>query len=196
MTNSGPDPTPLNPLRGTLGIGAGGAFRIRFERVLAHTPERVWAWITEPERLALWLPGCAIDPRVGGAVSFDFGDEGTATGVVSEAVPPGGQGVGEHGVEERGVLVHSWCWEGVPDSVVRWTLEAVPEGTRLTLVHAELLPEPAADFATGWHVMLDALALAADGKSADDAWNAVGEVAELYAADAPETGSAGAGSES
>jgi uncharacterized protein YndB with AHSA1/START domain len=161
-------------LRGTLGIGADGAFRIRFERVLAHTPERVWAWITDPEKLVLWLPGCTIDPRVGGAVGFDFGDEGAATGVVSEAVPPGSP-------EEKGVLVHTWCWEGVPDSVVRWTLEAVPEGTRLTLVHGELLPEPAADFATGWHVMLDALALAVGGKPADDAWNAVGEVAELYA---------------
>ncbi|GAA1459908.1 SRPBCC family protein [Nocardiopsis exhalans] len=163
-------PTP-DSLRGTLGIGADGAFRIRFERVLAHTPERVWEWITDPERLVLWLPGCTIDPRVGGAVSFDFGDEGAATGVVSEALPPG----------SKGVLVHTWCWEGVPDSVVRWTLEAVPGGTRLTLVHGELLPEPAADFATGWHVMLDALALAADGKPTDDAWNAVGEVAELYA---------------
>lgn len=179
------NPNPPNPLRGTLGIGPDGAFRIRFERVLAHAPERVWAWITEPERLELWLPGCVIDPRVGGAVSFDFGDEGTATGVVSEAVPPGEQAAGG-----QGALVHSWCWEGVPDSVVRWTLEAVPEGTRLTLVHSELLPEPAVDFATGWHVMLDALALAADGKPADDAWNAVGEVAELYA-HTPESGAVG-----
>lgn len=84
-------PTP-DSLRGTLGIGADGAFRIRFERVLAHTPERVWEWITDPERLVLWLPGCTIDPRVGGAVSFDFGDEGAATGVVSEALPPGSKG--------------------------------------------------------------------------------------------------------
>ncbi|WP_017587685.1 SRPBCC domain-containing protein [Nocardiopsis ganjiahuensis] len=171
-------PNPTQALRrGTLGTGPDGAFRIRFERVLAHTPERVWAWITEPGRLALWLPGCAIDPRVGGAVSFDFGDEGTATGVVGEAVPPGEA----EGSGTQGVLVHSWCWEGVPDSVVRWTVEAAPEGTRLTLVHSELLPGPAADFATGWHVMLDALDLAAEGRSADDAWNAVGEVAELYA---------------
>ena len=158
--------------RGTLGLGPDGAFHIRFERLLAHRPERVWAWITEPEKLERWLPGCAIDPRVGGGVSFDFGEEGAATGVVSEVRPPG----------ERGVLVHSWCWEGVPDSVVHWTLEGVPGGTRLTLVHTELLPEPAADFATGWHVMLDALALAADGKPTDDAWHAAAEVAELYAA--------------
>jgi uncharacterized protein YndB with AHSA1/START domain len=167
-------PNSPNPLRGTLGIGSDGAFRIRFERQLAHAPERVWAWITEPDRLALWLPGCAIDPRAGGAVSFDFGDEGTATGLVSEALPPGEAG-------EPGVLVHGWSWEGVPDSVVRWTLEPVPGGTRLTLDHSELLPEPAADFATGWHVMLDALALVADGKPSGDVWNAVGEVAGLYA---------------
>lgn len=160
-----------NPLRGTLGVGPEGVFRIRFERVLAHSPERVWAWITDPERLERWLPGCAVDARVGGAVRFDFGDEGAATGVVSEAVPPG----------DPGVLAHSWCWEGVPDSVVRWTLEAAPEGTLLTLVHGELSPEPAADFATGWHVMLDALALAAGGEPTDAAWGAAGEVAALYA---------------
>ncbi|MFE9246320.1 SRPBCC domain-containing protein [Nocardiopsis sp. NPDC006938] len=160
-----------NPLRGTLGVGPAGDFRIRFERVLAHAPDRVWAWIAEPERLERWLPGCAVDARFGGAVRFDFGDEGAATGVVSEAEPPG----------ERGLLVHGWSWEGVPDSVVRWTLEPVPEGTLLTLVHGELEPEPATDFATGWHVMLDALALDLEGGSADAAWARIGEVAALYA---------------
>ncbi|PWV44433.1 SRPBCC family protein [Nocardiopsis sp. L17-MgMaSL7] len=160
-----------NPLRGELGVGSEGEFRIRFERVLAHAPGRVWAWIAEPERLERWLPGCVIDARVGGAVRFDFGDEGTATGVVTEAVPPG----------DRGVLVHSWRWEGVPDSVVRWTLEPVAEGTLLTLVHSELAPDPAPDFATGWHVMLDALALAAEGEPTEGAWAALGEVAEFYA---------------
>ncbi|MGW5876107.1 SRPBCC domain-containing protein [Nocardiopsis terrae] len=131
----------------------------------------MWSWITEREKLERWLPGCAIDPRVGGPVSFDFGEEGTATGVVGEVVPPG----------PEGLLVHSWRWPGVPDSAVRWALEGVPGGTRLVLVHGELLPEPAAEFATGWHVMLDALTLAAGGGSSEDAWSAVGEVAELYA---------------
>lgn len=158
-------------LRGTLGIGDDGAFGIRFERLLGHPPERVWAWITEPERLERWLPGCAIDARVGGEARFDFGDEGTATGTVTEVVPPG----------RSGLLVHGWSWEGVPDSVVRWQLEEAPGGTRLTLVHRELVPEPAVDFAIGWHVMLDALALAADGEPTDTVWDSVEEIAGLYA---------------
>lgn len=42
------------------------------------------------------------------------------------------------------------------------------------------LPEPAREFATGWHVMLDALALAQDDEPTDTAWAAIGEVSGLY----------------
>lgn len=52
--------------RGTLGIGSDGNFRIHFERRLPHEPERVWQWLTVPEKLERWLPGCQIDPVIGG----------------------------------------------------------------------------------------------------------------------------------
>lgn len=175
--------TDLNTTRGTLGVGEGGDFRIHFERTLHHPPERVWQWITDGAKRERWLPGCEIDPRVGGTVRFDFGDEGAATGSVSEIREPGA------GTDGTGVLVHSWAWEGVPDSVVRWVVEPALEGTRLTLDHGEVLPEPAVEFAVGWHLMLDALALDLDDRSAGQAWTRAENVAALYAGSAGSAGS-------
>ena len=38
--------------------------RLRFERHLPHSPERVWAAITEPEHLAAWFPNGAFDGEI------------------------------------------------------------------------------------------------------------------------------------
>lgn len=157
--------------RGTLGIGDDGTFRIQFVRRFPVTAERLWDWLTDDELLGRWLPGCRIEGRVGGEVFFDFGEEGAATGTVSEATPP----------TPEGRLVHSWRWEGVPASRVTWELQPDGAGSRLILTHGEVLPEPARDFATGWHVMLDALTLAQAGDPTDAAWASMGNVAGLYA---------------
>jgi uncharacterized protein YndB with AHSA1/START domain len=34
----------------------GGTWRLRFERRLAHPPEKVWRALTEPEHLEAWFP--------------------------------------------------------------------------------------------------------------------------------------------
>jgi uncharacterized protein YndB with AHSA1/START domain len=156
--------------RGTLGIGDDGTFRIQFVRGFPVTTERLWRWLTDDELLQRWLPGCRIDGRVGGEVLFDFGEEGAATGTVTAAERP----------DPGGRLVHSWRWDGVPESQVTWELRPHGTGSRLTLTHSEVLPEPARDFATGWHVMLDALTLAEAGEPTDAAWAAMGDVAGLY----------------
>lgn len=156
------------PAAGTLGIGDDGDFRIHFERELPHPPERVWAWLTEPDKLERWLPGCSIDPQIGGAVRFDFGEEGAATGEVIR-------------VEPYSLIEHTWKWEGVPTSHVAWELAPSAAGTRLTLTHREVLAEPATEFAIGWHVMLDALRLDLAGEPTDAAWAGMDAVAALYA---------------
>ncbi|AOS62341.1 SRPBCC domain-containing protein [Actinoalloteichus hymeniacidonis] len=156
--------------RGTLGVDKAGVFRIQLQRQFPYSPAQVWQWIVDPDRLARWLPGCRIDTEVGGEVCFDFGEEGTATGAVLAVTPPGA----------RGALTHTWVWEGVPESTVRWTVTGTAEGSELTLVHSELVREPAADFATGWHVMLDSLELDLAGEPTDPAWQDLPAIAELY----------------
>lgn len=132
--------TDLDTRAGTLGIGDDGSFRIEFERRLAHPVTTVWAAFADPARLGQWLPGCEIDARPGGAVRYDFGEEGTATGEVSIVEPPS-DGASSARLE------HTWRWEGQPDSLVTWSLDATDEGTLLRLRHREVLPEPATEFA-------------------------------------------------
>lgn len=163
--------TSIYAARGTLGVGPDGSFQIQFVRELPHTPQKVWRWLTEPDRLERWLPGCRIGGREGAAVHFDFGEEGSATGEVRSVAVP------DHGT---GHLEHTWVWEGVPTSVVTWQLEPLGGGTRLTLLHRELVEEPAREFALGWYMMLDSLQLDLDGRSTDSAWAAAEELAGNY----------------
>lgn len=161
----------IDQSRGTLGVGPDGSFQIQFVRELPHPPEKVWLWLVQPEMLERWLPGCRIEAHPGGAVRFDFGEEGSATGeVTSVAAPDGGPGL----------LEHTWVWEGVPASAVAWHLEPLAGGTRLILRHRDLVEEPAREFALGWHLMLDALRLDLDGRPTEPAWAAAGDLAGLY----------------
>jgi len=85
-------------------------------------------------------------------VLFDFDEQGKAEGEVLT-------------VEAPRLLEHTWLWRDEPPSTVRWEVE--PDGvggTYLTLVHRPVRPAPAADYATGWHVMLDALDLHLSGR--------------------------------
>jgi uncharacterized protein YndB with AHSA1/START domain len=141
---------PADDPRGTLGVGEDGQWQIRFQRRLRHSPERVWAALTDPTDQAAWAPGVTIDATEGGAVVFDFGDEGRADGRVLAADPPR-------------VLEHTWLWPGEPESTVRWELSADGDGTLLVLWHRPVREEPAVSYCTGWHAMLDALAVLLDG---------------------------------
>ncbi len=61
------------------------------------------------------------------------------------------------------VLEHTWLWPGEPPSTVRWEIAAEGSGSVVVLWHRPVSSGPAVDYATGWHVMLDALALHLDG---------------------------------
>ncbi|MEV1295805.1 SRPBCC domain-containing protein [Pseudonocardia sp. NPDC049635] len=158
---------------GTLGIGEDGTFRIRFDRTLRHSLPKVWAALTDPSKLSVWMPGCRIDPHVGGTTVYDFGEEGRATGEVLAIRPPSE-------VDPSGELEHSWRWEGLPDSIVAWRLEPVEEGTRLLLIHREVVRDPAVEFAIGWHVILDTLDRYVEDHPWDDVWDDYDLLAEHY----------------
>lgn len=63
---------------------------VRFERRLAHRPEKVWRALTEARELAGWFPAKVEGPIEPGArlhFSFD-GAEPDVDGVVTECDPP------------------------------------------------------------------------------------------------------------
>ncbi|MGH8967490.1 MAG: SRPBCC family protein, partial [Actinomycetes bacterium] len=120
---------------------------LRMERWLKHPPDKVWKAVTEPERLADWFPGrIAPELREGGAVTFEFGDDGAVT----DLDPPR-------------LIAYTWG-----DDHLRWELHPDGDGTRLVLLHTFDDHYGAASFGAGWHTCIVALELALDGSPGAD----------------------------
>lgn len=127
----------------------GGRWTLVQVRNLHHSPERVWAALTEPARLGEWAPYLA-DRDLGstGEATLTMIDRDTRqpiTATVTRADAPT-------------VLEYS-----LGKDLLRWELAPVEGGTRLTLRHTvegeDWLPKVAA----GWHLCLDVAEHLLDG---------------------------------
>jgi uncharacterized protein YndB with AHSA1/START domain len=91
------------------------------------SPKATWAALTEPEKVVEWFTDASPVGRVGSPYRLDFGDGSVVEGRI-RALEPGRR------------LAYSWAWadvEPVQETLVSWTIEAVPGGgTRVTLEHA------------------------------------------------------------
>lgn len=122
---------------------------VRFERLLPHSVETVWAALTEAERVVSWFPSrFTFEPRVGGEIRFS-GDPNVEdlVGEVLAYEPP---------------TRFAFTWG---DSEVRFELSAEGESTRFVLTNLLGAENESARNAAGWHVCLLELekALASDG---------------------------------
>lgn len=138
--------------------------RIERTLVLPIPRQRVWDAITQPQHLAHWLGMVsAMDFRVGGEIQFTWEDERSPYPGIIEVIEP----------IERFAFRWSSYAIGNPSfklanpstTLVEFTLEALVDGTRLTLVEsgfASLLqPVPAGqayqDNQHGWRELLSRL---------------------------------------
>jgi uncharacterized protein YndB with AHSA1/START domain len=117
-----------------------------------HTPDAVWAALTEPERLVDWLAPGEIELRPGGAVRLDFEQSGVVIdSQVLRLNPPT-------------TLSYSWSRPGEPLRPIDWTLVADgEEGSRLTLCVQVPGGEDAARACAGWAAHLEMLAACLEG---------------------------------
>jgi uncharacterized protein YndB with AHSA1/START domain len=173
-----PDTRTIHPADGTLET-RDGRHVLRYERRLAHPVERVWAAITDPSELRGWLGDVDIDLVEGGRVqvrwlnSDDEGNQAVADGTVTALAPP-----------------RLLELDTAPHGVLRWELAAAGEGeTALTLTVSVPAPnEQVGSARAGWHIHLEHLADALDGRPVDwPAWPAEHrprwrEIDEAYAA--------------
>jgi uncharacterized protein YndB with AHSA1/START domain len=127
-------------------------------RRIKAPPAKVFAAITQPEKMILWWgpdagPTLSVDAdvRPGGRFSIVFrllnGDEHNPTGMYREVVP------------DR-KLVFTWDWPGSPEreSLVTFLLAPMDGGTELTLIHEQLPDEAAREsHELGWSGLLDKL---------------------------------------
>jgi uncharacterized protein YndB with AHSA1/START domain len=98
----------------------GNSWELILVRELRHPPEKVWEALTDPEQLREWAPFDA---------DGSLGTAGTTVKLTTVGAP--GPRITETKVKQADfpkVLVYEW---GAND--MRWELEAVGAGTRLTL---------------------------------------------------------------
>jgi uncharacterized protein YndB with AHSA1/START domain len=137
-------------MTGTLEQTAQG-WALRFERRLRHSPREVWAAITDPERRATWFPDTMIGELTPGAslrfvTGYDAIPEFTGTVLA---------------VEPERLLEFTWG-----EDTLRFELEpADGGGCVLTLRDSIAELGKAARDGAGWHVCLEQLAAALDGRS-------------------------------
>lgn len=148
---------------GTLQIVEGRCV-LRFERWLAHPPEKVWRALTDPTHLAAWFPAeVAMDPRVGGAVRWAFPgtDLELRDGVVTAYEPPR--------LLEYEMSTTELPFAGAGDRrTLRFELRPDPAGCLLVFTNGFADRPGAASFAAGWEGCLAALERDLDGSAAGD----------------------------
>jgi uncharacterized protein YndB with AHSA1/START domain len=127
---------------------------LRFERRLAHSPDKVWKAITEPAEMAHWFPAeVRTELKPGARMEFTFPD--------SAPVDSGGDG---EVLEFDPPKVYAFRWN---NDVLRF--ELVPDGAGCLLVFSHFLGGgglgrlAAGRNAAGWDVCLDTLQARLDG---------------------------------
>ena len=115
---------------------------VKMERLLPGPVERVWAYITDSKKRALWLAPGEFDLRLGGEIRLEFdnanlpNDKSTA-----ELYKDKGKGSFEGKItrlEPLRVLAHTWNMRG--DTEVTYELTPKGKDVLLTIVHRRLAP--------------------------------------------------------
>jgi uncharacterized protein YndB with AHSA1/START domain len=140
---------------------------LEYELRVAASPETVFAFFTDPEKMVRWMGAQAtLDPRPGGICRIAF--------------RPGGVMMGEFvEVEPHRRIVLTWGWEqemlAVPpqSTAVEISLDLDGEETIVRLTHRRLPSAALAFHRAGWEHFLPRLTIAAGGGDpGPDPWQA------------------------
>ena len=135
---------------------------LRFERLLTHSPERVWRALIEDEDLARWFPARMEGPREAGA-SLRFVFPPKAGQVPADSTEEGTIMPGQMLVfDPPSVLEYEWLGD-----VLRWELDPRGESTLLTFSHTFADKARAARDASGWDICLASLGSLLAGVTAE-----------------------------
>jgi uncharacterized protein YndB with AHSA1/START domain len=130
---------------------------LRFDRIVAHSPERVWKAISDENELRAWMRyPVNLEQREGGRVRFF--ETGTIIGKIFIWEPP------------RSLAFSFWS-EDAPDAEeqverewhVRWDLEPHDGGCRIIFQHRHLGGAHLWGLGDGWHGFVDELGAYLDG---------------------------------
>jgi uncharacterized protein YndB with AHSA1/START domain len=138
-----PDQYTPGPAGGARIQKDGGTWTLVLVRELPHSPEKVWQALTDPTHLREWAPFDA---------DGNLGEAGATVKLTTAGAP--GPHVTETTVTRADapkLLEYNWG-----DQDMRWELEAIDAGTRLTL-WTNIDRRYIAMGAAGWHICFDVL---------------------------------------
>lgn len=127
----------------------------RFERLLKHSVEKVWAVLTENDKLAKWFSELQVDDlREGGLIKFDMQNGAYEELTILE-------------LKMYSVLEYTWG-----EDIVRFELYPESAGCRLVLIEqiTSITGHTPKDLA-GWHVCLEVITALLDGTTMDSREN-------------------------
>jgi uncharacterized protein YndB with AHSA1/START domain len=156
-----------------------GTFRI--ERLLPGPVERIWAYLTEPEKRRKWFGAGPMELRVGGRVALQF----RFSELTTEETPPNKN----DSCEVPGRVTRcdpprllSYTWGDGPDaSEVTFELTQQGNGVLLVITHRRLGElGKMISVASGWHTHLDVLADRINGRNPCPFWTTKVRMEEQY----------------
>jgi uncharacterized protein YndB with AHSA1/START domain len=147
---------------------------IQFERDLPAPPDKAWAFLTEPARIAEWYGEGVIEPREGGKVELMGGH---IRGVVTGWRP------GEFFAHTWNVFAPGETRSNWPVTYLEFGLKADGGGSKLTLTHRPIPAPVQPQTAMGWHSYLDMLDKAIRGETAGPRDSYFQKNAALYGVD-------------
>jgi uncharacterized protein YndB with AHSA1/START domain len=164
---------------------------VRFTRILPGPIERVWDYITVPEKRATWLAAGEMELRIGGKVTLDFHNAELAPR--GETVPDRFQKytgpITSYGritqLQPPRLLAMTWGdkGDGSPASEVVFELSSKGESVKLVLTHRRLTSQQEGlSVSSGWHTHLGVLEAAMKGEKASAFWQKLDQVEQHYKA--------------
>ena len=162
-------------------VSPDGTFRI--ERVLPGPIERIWAYLTDPEKRRKWFASGPMDLHVGGSVALRFHFPELTT----ESTPPGKQ----ESCEVPGRITQyqpphllSYTWgEGADASEVTFELSEQAPNVLLVITHRRLGErEKRISVASGWHAHLCLLEEHLKGNQPSPFWSINSRMQQEYRA--------------
>ncbi len=159
---------------------------LRVERLLPGPIDRVWAYLTEPDRRAKWFAGGVMDLREGGAVAMTFRNSDLSGGLTRDGSPAPADAAHHvmHGVVTRcePPFHLAFAWE--PDgSGTHTTFELKPDGPDTRLVISQIRTpnhDQLISMSAGWHVHVGILVDILSETAPRLFWPNYNRMAEIY----------------
>lgn len=157
-----------------------GPGEVRLVRSLPGPIERVWTYLTEPDKRTTWLARGPLEAKTGGKVTLEF--HNSKLSASGESIPAKYAANCQDGCTSTGrvvrcepprLLVHTWGEADGSESEV--TFELAPEGgrVRFTLTHRRLGDNRAVltSVSAGWHTHVAILVAQLKGTPAPSFWS-------------------------